>query len=128
MLKLIWRILIILGTALGIAVLFYHAVNAGWVPGITSRFPLGEGSRVESALEERSSFRTRTAPNRNVLPFRPEFGDRDFEGRDFRSRSSITLGLTEMLHNLSVIALVVGVVIAFKYLLRFAQRMVPRRL
>jgi hypothetical protein len=127
MIKVIWRTSLILGTALSIAVLFYRAINDGWIPGTASRFPFREGRHVESALEGRSDFRASTAPNRNILLFRPEFGDRDFENRGFRAGSSITLGLAEVLRNLSIIALMVGIVITLEYLFRFAQKTILRR-
>lgn len=113
--------------ALGIVVLFYRAVNAGWIPETASRFPFREGRHVESALEGRSVFRASTAPNRNAPLFRPEFGDRNSENRDFRAGSSITLGLAEVLHNLSIIALMVGIVIAFEYLFASLRAMILRR-
>lgn len=128
MLKLFGRTLIILGTALGIAVLFYRVVNAGWIPGTASRFPLGEGRRVESTLEGRSGLRAFPNLNRNTLLFRPEFDDRDFENRAFRAGRSITLGLAEVMRHLSLIALMVILVILTKSLIRLVQRVIPRRI
>lgn len=126
MLKIIWRTLLILGTAIGLSVLFYHAVNAGWLPGIGLQPVFEEDRRLNFAFADRSGLRDPAGTNRNVFPFRSEFNGREFNrrdfDRDFRTEGNFIQGLAEVVRNLGLIALTVIGVTLINAMLRLRQR------
>lgn len=102
MLKIIWRTLLILGTAIGLSVLFYHAVNAGWLPGIGLQPVFEEDRRLNFAFADRSGLRDPVGTN--------------------PTEGNFIQGLAEVVRNLGLIALTVIGVTLINAMLRLRQR------
>ncbi len=128
MVKILWRTLLILATATSIALLFYHAVNAGWLSPLAFRPVVTVDREGESGFERRFDAPRFRGSETSKSPFTREFGNPEaFEGREFRGRISLARGLGEMGRSLIWILLITAAVVMFQSLIRVASRHLHRQ-